>query len=51
MRLINGTTEKEGLVDICFNGFRAGLCHEDISTQTATLLCRQLGFTTISPGI
>ena len=47
-RLIDNTTATEGLVDVCiFGGYRAGLCYSDITTQTATLLCRQLGFTTL----
>ncbi len=45
-------TESEGRVEICTNGFRAGLCcNEEFDVDTATVLCRELGLNTSIPGI
>ena len=50
VRLITNSTANEGVIEVCFLQFRAGICYEDIDTHTATLLCRQLGYDTNSPG-
>ena len=50
MRLSNGTSSAEGLLEICFENRRAGVCYEDIDTHTASLLCRELGYDTDLPG-
>ncbi len=48
----NNMTESEGRVEICTNGFRAGLCcNEEFDVDTATVLCRELGLNTSIPGI
>ncbi len=39
-------------MEICTNGFRAGLCcNEEFDVDTATVLCRELGLSTSIPGI
>ena len=53
VRLNSGTSSADGLLESCIsvNGYRAGVCYEDIDAQTANLVCRKLGFSTDSPGI
>ena len=46
VRLTDNTTSTEGRVEICESGFRAGLCYENFTHETARVLCRQLGFST-----
>lgn len=52
-RLLNGTTFTDGLVDLCSEGYRAGLCYTEfiLNPEAAIVLCRQLGFNTSNPGM
>ena len=43
VRLVGGPSEREGRVAICYNGLWSSLC--DISSNVATTICRQLGYT------
>ncbi len=52
VRLTDNITESEGRVEICTNGFRAGLCCDDLfDLQTANVLCRDIGLSSNNPGI
>lgn len=46
VRLVNGTTENEGLVEYCYKGQWAQVCSLD--THAASLICHYLGHTQYS---
>ena len=46
VRLVGGQTELEGRVEICFDGVWGTVCRHFWYTSAATVVCRQLGFTT-----
>ena len=44
MRLVNGTTPKEGRVEVCYDGEYRALCSSFWDELDATVLCEQLGY-------
>lgn len=44
VRLVNGSVQNEGLVEICFNGRWGAVCEDGWGIEDATVLCGQLGF-------
>ena len=44
VRLVNGASEMEGRVEICFDETWGTVCDTLWSTNDATVVCRQLGF-------
>ena len=43
-RLVNGTIEQEGRVEICTNGLWGAVCHGSWNSIDAFVLCRSLGY-------
>ena len=48
IRLVNGTARFEGRVEICINGVWGTVCDNEWGVADATVVCRQLGFSTAS---
>ena len=46
VRLIGGTREAEGTVEVCYNGLWGSICHASWGTSDARVVCRQLGYLT-----
>ena len=44
LRLVGGQSANEGRVEICINGVWGTVCHSGWSSNDATVVCRQLGF-------
>ena len=44
IRLIGGSNEYQGRVEVCNNGQWETVCDDDFGTEEAKVVCRQLGF-------
>ena len=44
VRLVGGSTGKEGLIEICANGTYGTVCDDFFDELEAMVVCRQLGF-------
>ena len=47
LRLVGGSSEKEGRVEICYDNQWGTICDNGWSNEEAKVVCRQLGFQTI----
>ena len=45
IRLIFGSNDREGTVEICIDGYWSTVCHNFWDSRDAAVVCRQLGFT------
>ena len=43
MRLVDGTTEYKGRIELCYNGEWGTVCNDGINDFAAEVVCRQLG--------
>ena len=47
VRLVNGETQYEGRVELCYDETWGAICPYTWDIREATVICRQLNFTTI----
>ena len=51
VRLVNGNIPNEGRVEICLNNVWGTVCDDGWGSTDATVVCRQLGYSTIGKQI
>ena len=44
VRLVNGTVEKEGRLEICNNGIWGGICSSGFTPIDGYIACKQIGY-------
>ena len=44
MRLVGGSTEYEGRLEVCINGVWGSVCDNSWGNNDATVVCKQLGY-------
>ena len=44
VRLVGGTSNADGRVEMCYNRFWGPVCHSSWSTTDANVVCGQLGY-------
>ena len=44
VRLVGGDSEREGRVEMCYNGVWGTVCVDGWSETAANIVCRQLGY-------
>ena len=47
IRLVDGDTEYEGRVEMCYSGVWGSICPSSWDSSDAKVVCRQLGYVTI----
>ena len=48
VQLVGGETEREGRVEMCFNGVWGAVCASGWNDIAANIVCKQLGYTSSS---
>ena len=44
IRLLFGSNDREGTVEVCVDGYWSTICHNSWDSRDAAVVCRQLGF-------
>ena len=47
VRLVDGDTEYEGIIEVCYGGVWGSVCPSSWDSNNAKVVCRQLGYITI----